>query len=141
MGIALDDDPARTNIDVLQVAAMDSRRIPTVALFALLLLLALLTRFPFFFRDVINWDESTFILVGQSILDGHLPYVTLYDLKPPVLFAFFAAVIWVGGKSILAIRLAGMMCVWLIACFTCQIGRRLWNVRVALSLASCMSSL
>ena len=132
MGIALDDDPARTNIDVLQVAAMDSHRIPTVALFALLLLLALLTRFPFFFRDVINWDESTFILVGQSILDGHLPYVTLYDLKPPVLFAFFAAVIWVGGKSILAIRLAGMMCVWLIACFTCQIGRRLWNVRVGI---------
>jgi 4-amino-4-deoxy-L-arabinose transferase-like glycosyltransferase len=117
-------------MDVSQAAAMESHGMPRVALFVLLLLLALLTRLPFFFRDVINWDESTFILLGQSILDGHLPYVTLYDLKPPVLFAFFAAVIWVGGKSILAIRLAGMMCVWLVACFTCQIGRRLWNVRV-----------
>jgi hypothetical protein len=101
-----------------------------VFMFALLLVLALLTRFPFFFHDVINWDESTFILVGQSIVDGHLPYVTLYELKPPLLFVFFAVVILVGGKSILAIRLAGMMYVWLVACFTYTIGSRIFSTRV-----------
>jgi len=43
-----------------------------------------------FFPAVIDWDESTFILMGQSIIDGHLPYVKLWDLKPPGAFAFYA---------------------------------------------------
>jgi 4-amino-4-deoxy-L-arabinose transferase-like glycosyltransferase len=112
------------------VAAHPGHR--TVWLFMLLLLLALLIRLPFFFHDVINWDEPTFILLGQSILDGHLPYVTLYDLKPPLLFDFFAAVIWLGGKSIVAIRLAGLICVWLVACFTYYIARRLADIRAGI---------
>lgn len=106
-------------------------------LYALLLLLALATRFPFYFHDEINWDESTFILIGQSILDGHLPYVTLFDLKPPLLFGFFAAVIWIGGKSIVAIRVAGTICVWLVACFTCDIARCLSGVRAG-AVAGCL---
>src|ERR1700676_5257696 len=104
-----------------------------VLMLALLLAVALVTRFPFFFHDVISWDESTLILVGQSIVDGHLPYVTLYELKPPILFYFFAAVIWAGGKSIVAIRLAGMMCVWLVGFFIYKIGRGLWSARAGTS--------
>jgi 4-amino-4-deoxy-L-arabinose transferase-like glycosyltransferase len=128
----LTDEAVWIDKDALQAIAMDSHKKHAVFMFTLLLALALLTRFPFFFHDVINWDESTFILVGQSIVDGHLPYVTLYELKPPLLFGFFAVVIWVGGKSILAIRLAGMMCVWLVACFTYNIGSRLFNTRVGI---------
>jgi hypothetical protein len=109
----------------------------TAMLYALLLLLTLATRFPFVFHDEINWDESTFILIGQSILDGHLPYVTLFDVKPPLLFGFFAAVIWIGGKSIVAIRVAGMICVWVVACFTCDIARRLSSVRAG-AVAGCL---
>jgi 4-amino-4-deoxy-L-arabinose transferase-like glycosyltransferase len=124
------DNATRIDKDILQATAMESQKKRAVLMFTLFLVLALLTRFPFFFHDVINWDESTFILVGQSIVDGHLPYVTLYDLKPPILFAFFAAIIWVGGKSILAVRLAGMLCVWLVACFTYSIGRRIWSASV-----------
>lgn len=51
--------------------------------------LCLVIRLPFFFTTVINWDESTFIIMGQSILDGHLPYTVLWDNKPPLLFVFF----------------------------------------------------
>jgi hypothetical protein len=109
---------------------MNSQRARAAMIFALLLVIAFLTRFPFFFPDVINWDESTFILVGQSMVDGHLPYVGLYDLKPPLLFAFFAAVIAVAGKSVAAIRFAGMMCVGTVAYFTYDVGRRVWNARV-----------
>jgi 4-amino-4-deoxy-L-arabinose transferase-like glycosyltransferase len=64
------------------------------------------------------------------MVDGHLPYVGLYDLKPPLLFAFFAAVIAVAGKSVVAIRFAGMLCVAAVACFTYNVGRRVWNARV-----------
>ena len=47
---------------------------------------ALFIRFPFFFRDIIDHDESTFIFIGNSIADGYLPYDYLWDLKPPLLF-------------------------------------------------------
>ena len=55
-----------------------------------LLLLAIIVRLPFFFKDVIDWDESTYILMGQSVLDGHLPYTELWDLKPPGAFLIYA---------------------------------------------------
>ncbi|TNF72398.1 MAG: glycosyltransferase, partial [Bacteroidetes bacterium] len=53
------------------------------------LLLAFWIRFPFFFRDYIDRDESTFILLAQSLVEGNLPYTELWDLKPPLLFALF----------------------------------------------------
>ena len=68
---------------------------------------ALLIRLPFFFRDCIDRDESTFILLGQSWVDGFLPYTQLWDLKPPLVFLFFAIIIQIFGKSYIAIRLFG----------------------------------
>ncbi|MFV1448861.1 hypothetical protein VBZ51_06925 [Maribacter sp. HS] len=56
--------------------------------FLLLSLITLFIRFPFFFRDYVDRDESTFILLGQSWVDGFLPYTHLWDLKPPLTFAF-----------------------------------------------------
>ncbi len=73
--------------------------------------ITVLVRLPFFFHDVIDPDESTFILMGQDIVDGNLPYDKQWDLKPPLLFYSFAATIAVFGKSIPAIRLAGLLCV------------------------------
>ncbi|WP_339650636.1 glycosyltransferase family 39 protein [uncultured Maribacter sp.] len=78
-------------------------------------------RFPFFFRDYIDRDESTFILLGQSWADGFLPYTQLWDLKPPLTFAFFAAIISVFGKSFIAIRLAGVFLVVITSYYTYKI--------------------
>ncbi len=94
--------------------------------------LVLITRFPYFFQAVIDWDESTFILTGQSLLDGHLPYTELWDLKPPLIPFFFACFILIFGKHILSIRLAGSLCVLLVAWFTFLIGRATWSARVGL---------
>ncbi len=80
-------------------------------LFLFLLLTALLIRFPFFFRDYIDRDESTFILMGQAWVEGHLPYTKLWDLKPPITFLFFAGIIKLFGKSFIAIRLFGTLIV------------------------------
>jgi hypothetical protein len=90
-----------------------------------LLLISILVRFPYYFIDVINWDESTFILMGQSLLDGHLPYTELWDIKPPLAFVAFAFFIAVLGKSILAIRIAGTLCVFLTSWFVYIVGREL----------------
>ncbi|MFP4653241.1 MAG: hypothetical protein ACLFM4_12550 [Phormidium sp.] len=78
-------------------------------------LITLFIRLPFFFEAVINWDESTFILMGESLLDGHLPYTQLWDLKPPLLFVAYALFILTLGKSILSIRIAGTLCVMVVA--------------------------
>ncbi len=85
--------------------------------------LCLFIRFPFFFRDYINHDESTFIIMGQSIVDGHLPYTQLWDLKPPIVFYFFAAIIQLFGKSLFAIRFSGVVVITLTSFFVSLIGK------------------
>ena len=91
------------------------------SVFGILFLITFFIRLPFFFRDYIDRDESTFILMGQSWVNGHLPYMELWDLKPPLNFLFFASSIFVFGKSMLAIRLFGVIAVVLTAFFTYKI--------------------
>ncbi len=92
-----------------------------------LLLLSTIVRLPFFFPAVIGWDESTFILMGQSVLDGHLPYTNLWDIKPPLAFVFYAFFIALLGKSIISVRIAGTLCVASVSFCTYLVGKTLWN--------------
>ncbi|WP_405400561.1 ArnT family glycosyltransferase [Maribacter sp. Asnod2-G09] len=91
------------------------------AIFFLFFLITFFIRFPFFFRDYIDRDESTFILLGQSWANGFLPYTQLWDLKPPLTFAFFAGIISIFGKSFIAIRLTGVFLVVITAFYTYKI--------------------
>ena len=106
------------------------KKISFWALFVFYLLFAFLLRAPFFFRDYIDRDESTFILMGQSWVDGHLPYTELWDLKPPLVFAFFATLIYLFGKSFIAIRLAGVFVVAITAFFIEKIGTKTYHQKV-----------
>ncbi|WP_411029064.1 ArnT family glycosyltransferase [Spongiimicrobium sp. 3-5] len=96
----------------------------------ILFLVAFLLRFPFFFRDYIDRDESTFILMGQSWIDGHLPYTELWDLKPPIVFLFFAGIIYTFGKSFFAIRLVGTLIVAITAFFTYKVGEQVGSKKI-----------
>ncbi len=91
---------------------------------------ALLIRLPFFFRDYVDRDESTFILMAQAWVDGFLPYTYLWDLKPPLVFAFFAGLIAMFGKSFIAIRLAGVVLIAATALTTYFMGLRMGSSRV-----------
>jgi 4-amino-4-deoxy-L-arabinose transferase-like glycosyltransferase len=102
-------------------------RLPQKVVFISLLMVSIALRFPFFFRDYIDRDESTFILMGQSWVNGHLPYTELWDLKPPITFLFFAGIIYVFGKSFLAIRFFGALLVSISAFFTYKIGAEFGN--------------
>ena len=101
-------------------------------LLPLLFLLSFFVRFPFFFRDYIDRDESTFILVGQALADGYLPYTYLWDLKPPLIFFIMAGLISLFGKSFIAIRLFGVIAVVVTAFFTYKIGKKVFNQRIGL---------
>jgi len=97
----------------------------------ILVVLAIIIRFPFFFRDYIDRDESTFIIMGQSWANGHLPYTQLWDLKPPMTFLFFAIIIKIFGKSFIAIRLFGSLIVALTALFTYGIATKITSKKIA----------
>ncbi|MEO0525850.1 MAG: glycosyltransferase family 39 protein [Bacteroidota bacterium] len=118
------------------------------SVFLLLFMVAFFMRFPFFFRDYIDRDESTFILLGQSWAEGNLPYTQLWDLKPPVIFLFFAGSIYAFGKSFFAIRLLGTLAVTFSAFFTYKIGETtaskkvgVWSAIVCVILQSSFGSL
>ncbi|MDB4149781.1 glycosyltransferase family 39 protein [Flavobacteriaceae bacterium] len=89
----------------------DNKKSKAFLVFLGLFIVAFAIRFPFFFRDYIDKDESTFILMGQAWADGYLPYLTLWDLKPPLTFGYFGLMITVFGKSLWWIRMGGVFIV------------------------------
>ena len=71
---------------------------------ALLLLgVALLFRAPSFGNPVVvgdEGDEQFYLLVGDRMLHGLLPYVDVWDRKPVGLFLLYAATRLLGGEGI-----------------------------------------
>ncbi|MYH27891.1 MAG: hypothetical protein F4137_03335 [Acidobacteria bacterium] len=57
-----------------------------------------------------NEDESTYIIMGSHVLEGHLPYLQLFVMKPPGIFLSLAAVMSILGENLLAVRLFGTLC-------------------------------
>src|SRR5262249_45417273 len=88
------------------------RRWGEIAVLSCIFVIGLAVRFPFFFSAVIDLDESTWIIVGQSTLRGCLPGQIAWGLKPPFVFWWFSAGISLFGRSIPAIRFAGF--IWLV---------------------------
>ena len=63
-----------------------------------------------------GWDESTFIIMASHVLEGNLPYLELYDLKPPGFFFVLAGVMGVFGENLPTVHLFGAFC--LLVCAT-----------------------
>jgi len=110
-------------------------KISNTLVFLNLSIISFFIRFPFFFRDYIDRDESTFILIGQSWVDGFLPYTELWDIKPPLTFLVFAGIIKVFGKSFLAIRAIGALLVAATGYFTFKIGTTISTKKIAFAAA------
>jgi len=94
-----------------------------------------IARSAFWFQAVIDWDESTYILMGQTLLDGKLLYQDLWGgLKPPLAYASYALFITLFGKSIVAVRIGGALCVFISAALTYFVSRQIFD-RVSAVLA------
>ncbi|HEY5567413.1 MAG TPA: glycosyltransferase family 39 protein [Gammaproteobacteria bacterium] len=94
-------------------------------------LLTLVIRLPYFFVGVIDWDESTFILMGHAIAAGFLPYEHVWDNKPPLLFAVFAVLAAVPGDPVLVVRVFGAICVLVTAVLVYLLAQRICDRRGA----------
>ena len=74
----------------------------------ILLAVALVARAQTFGNPVIGFDEQFYLLVGDRMLHGALPYVDIFDRKPAGLFLIFAAARALGGDGFLQYKLVAL---------------------------------
>ncbi len=79
--------------------ALDARR-RWVIVGAILLLAAFAIRCVQFGNPLIHVDENFYLLAGDRMLHGAVPYVDIWDRKPVGLFVLFAAIRLLGGDGI-----------------------------------------
>ncbi|MDC3102753.1 glycosyltransferase family 39 protein [Gammaproteobacteria bacterium] len=111
-----------------------SKKYTALIIFSLFLF-SLIYRLPFWFIDVMNWDESTFMLMGQSILDRKLLYSDLWDLKPPLAFLSVSAIMALLGESIFSMRFLGVLSVFLSSTIIYFINRKFFSFYLTLFLS------
>jgi len=86
-------------------ASGQGRGIGSVATLGLLTLVALIVRAQGLGNPVIGFDEQFYLLVGDRMLHGALPYVDIFDRKPIGLFLLYAGARALGGEGFLAYKL------------------------------------
>jgi hypothetical protein len=69
---------------------------------ALLLAAAFVLRAPQFGNPVAGFDEQLYLLIGERMWQGAIPYLDLWDRKPPGLFVLFAAMSAFGNGLIVS---------------------------------------
>lgn len=62
---------------------------------------AFLIRFPHFTNPYYEIDEGFYLVVGDRLIHGFLPYVDIWDRKPIGLFLIFGAIRLLGGDGLL----------------------------------------
>ena len=97
--------------------------------------LTLVLRFLSFFPTVINHDESTYLVIADSILSGATYLVDYVDVKPVGIFLLIAAHLLVFGKSIFVFRLMVAIIIAFSA-FGLYLIQRKWGQSTKVALAS-----
>jgi len=90
-----------------------------------------------FGNPVIHVDEQYYLLVGDRMLHGAVPYVDFWDRKPPGLFLLFAAMRLLPGDGILAYQLTATLFAALTAGMIALSARRLGARTVGAAAAGC----
>src|SRR4051812_4568197 len=75
----------------------------------LLLGIAVALRSAQFGNAINGLDEQYYLLVGDRMLHGAVPYVDLWDRKPWGLFALFAAIRLLGGDGVVQAQLVATL--------------------------------
>lgn len=83
-------------------------------------------RFFSFSRSVIDWDESTYILIAEALLQGKVLYKDVWDTKPPGIFLLFAGVRYFFENTIFAIRILATIFVSSTAFFLYLISKHIY---------------
>ncbi len=103
----------------------------------ILALVALLARAQTFNNPVVGFDEQFYLLVGDRMWHGAVPYVDIFDRKPIGLFLIYAAVRGLGGDGFLQYKLVALAWVVLTALLIYRAALRIGN-RFGAGSAACV---
>jgi hypothetical protein len=108
----------------------------------LLLLAAFALRAADFGNPVLNVDEQLYLLVGDRMLQGALPYVDIWDRKPIGLFAIYAGIRLLGGEGIYQYQIVATLFAaatgWMIALLAARFARPAGAVLAGLAYLACL---
>ncbi|MEO1663503.1 MAG: glycosyltransferase family 39 protein [Chloroflexota bacterium] len=93
---------------------------------AILLLAAPMLTYP------LGRDQGEFAIIGSGILQGAVPYVDLWNPKPPAVFYTYAAAIQTMGHNVMALRALDLILFLPMAAALYGIGKRLESAAVGL---------
>ena len=66
-------------------------------------------------NEIVSWDEATYILAGQSLVDGNLPYSDIWEMKPPLVYFLYAIPIKLFPDSLYSIRFFGFFIIFIVS--------------------------
>jgi len=92
-------------------------------IFAALFCAAFLIRLPNFGNPAYEVDEEFYLLVGDRLLHGMLPYVDIWDRKPIGLFLIYAAIRLLGGYGVLQYHIVATLFAGGTACLMHRLAR------------------
>jgi hypothetical protein len=72
-----------------------------------------------------DWDETGYLIVGQDLARGFLPYQNYWELKPPLGFFFYGLVVALFGNSVIALHAFGAAYMGIGACFLYKAAQKL----------------
>ena len=102
---------------------------PGLRAMLLLLAVALLARGFFLGNPVLESDEQFYLLVGDRMLQGALPYLDIWDRKPVGLFLIYAAIRALGGEGIVQYQLVAALFATATAFLVARLGTELGSSR------------
>lgn len=74
-------------------------------------------------------DQGMYANIGRSIVDGGLPYISMWDIKPPPIYYLYAGAIALLGHSVGAVRALDLLLMPIALLATYLLGSRLGNRR------------
>jgi hypothetical protein len=77
-------------------------------------------------------DQGEFAVIGRGLLQGRVPYVDLWNPKPPAVFLVYAAAMSVFGQTAAGLRVLDLLIAPVLLGSVAVVGNRLFNYRVAL---------
>ena len=92
---------------------------------ALLLLVAVAARAAQFGNPVVQVDDEFYLLTGDRMLHGALPYVDIWDRKPIGLFLIYAGIRLLGGAGVLQYQIVATLFAVATALVVARIARNL----------------
>jgi hypothetical protein len=113
-----------------KTGSMTKIRYPFFLLAAMIIFIIVLA-LPMLFYPL-GPDQGEFAVTGREILAGKIPYVEIWNPKPPAIFYVFGAAMTLFGETTYALRILDLLLFPIIGAGLYSIGNRLANGRVGL---------